>query len=132
MQNRGTVVDEFIVRVSGVPGNWVRVSKERVSLLPNTQEQITITFPPPRRAEAAASDHRFTMSVISREHHTGVNAPGILRVLPYPGFTIDLQPARSRRDFQVMAQNQGNAPVTYRLSGLDDEHSLSLPLARRP
>jgi pSer/pThr/pTyr-binding forkhead associated (FHA) protein len=124
IQNRGTVVDELTVRVSGVPAAWVRLSKERVPLLPNAQEAITISFQPPRRAEAVASDHPFTISVISREHHTGVNAQGTLRVTPFQGFIIELQPVRSRRNFQVVAQNLGNAPVTYRLSGLDDEHAL--------
>jgi hypothetical protein len=124
IQNRGAVVDEFVVRVAGVPGNWVRLSKERVPLLPGAQEQVTLTFQPPRRAEAVATDHRFTVSVISREHHTGINVQGILRVLPYQGFVMHLQPVRSRRDFQVVAQNQGNAPVTYQLSAVDDEQSL--------
>ena len=124
LQNRGAVVDEFVVRVSGVPGNWVRLSKERIPLLPNAQEQITITFAPPRRAEAVATDHAFTVSVISGEHHTGVNAQGVLKVLPYLGFVMTIQPVRSRRDFQVVAQNQGNSPVTYRLSGVDDERAL--------
>jgi pSer/pThr/pTyr-binding forkhead associated (FHA) protein len=130
IQNRGTVVDELTVRVSGVPVNWVRISKERVPLLPNALEAVTITFQPPRRAEAVATDHRFTISVISREHRTGVNTQGILRVLPYSGFTIDLQPVRSRRDFQVVAQNQGNASVTYHLTGVDDEHSLLYSFAQ--
>lgn len=124
IQNRGTVVDELTVRVSGVPATWVRVSKERVPLLPNAQEAVTISFQPPRRAEAVATDHRFTISIISREHRTGVNTQGVLRVLPFSGFVLDLQPVRSRRDFQVVAQNLGNAPVTYRLSGVDDEHAL--------
>lgn len=124
IQNRGAVVDEFVIRVAGVPGNWVRISKERVPLLPNAQEAVTITFQPPRRAEAVATDHRFTVSVISREHHTGVNVQGTLKVLPYQGFVLSLQPVRSTRDFTVVAQNQGNAPVTYQLGGVDDERSL--------
>src|SRR5262249_24361733 len=74
--------------------------------------------------EAVAEDHRFTVSVLSREHRTGVNASGVLRVQPFQGFVIELQPLRSRRDFQVLAENQGNAPVTYRLTGQDDEHAL--------
>jgi pSer/pThr/pTyr-binding forkhead associated (FHA) protein len=124
IQNRGAVVDEFVIRVAGVPANWVRLSKERVPLLPNAQEAVTLTFQPPRRAEAVATDHRFTVSVISREHHTGVNVVGTLRVLPYSGFTLALQPVRSARDFMLVAQNQGNAPVTYQLSGVDDERGL--------
>jgi len=125
IQNRGSVVDEFVVRVTGVPGNWLRLSKERVPLLPNAQEGVTITFQPPRRAEAVATDHRFTVSVISREHQTGVNVQGTLRVLPYQGFVLSLQPVRSTLAFTVVAQNQGNAPVTYQLSGVDDERSLN-------
>jgi pSer/pThr/pTyr-binding forkhead associated (FHA) protein len=124
IQNRGAVVDEFIISVSGIPANWVRFTKDRVPLLPNAQEQVTITFQPPRRAEAVATDHRFTLNVVSREHHTGLNVQGLLKVLPYQGFTMNLQPVRSRRSFQVMAQNQGNAPVTYQLSAVDDEHAL--------
>jgi pSer/pThr/pTyr-binding forkhead associated (FHA) protein len=124
IQNRGTVVDEFAVRVSGMPANWVRFNKDRVPLLPGAQEQVVITFQPPRRAEAVATDHRFTISVISREHRTGVNVQGTLKVLPYQGFVVNLQPVRSRRDFQVVAHNQGNSPVTYALNAVDDEHSL--------
>jgi len=124
IQNRGSVVDEFVISVSGIPSNWVRFTKDRVPLLPNAQEQITLTFQPPRRAEAVATDHRFTLNVVSREHRTSLNVQGMLKVLPYQGFTLNLQPVRSRRNFQVVAENQGNAPVTYQLSAVDDEHAL--------
>ena len=124
IQNRGTVVDEFTIHIAGIPGNWVRLSKDRVPLLPNAQEPVTITFQPPRRAEAVATDHRFTISVVSREHRTGVNVQGTLKVLPYQGFVLSLNPVRSTKDFAVVAQNQGNAPVTYQLGGVDDERSL--------
>ncbi|MEP7358736.1 MAG: FHA domain-containing protein, partial [Anaerolineales bacterium] len=130
IQNRGVSADEFVIRVSDVPAAWVRLSMERVTLPANGQEQVTITFAPPRSAEAVATDHRFTVSVISREHHTGVNAVGVLKVLPYAGFALSLQPVRSRRDFQVLAENQGNAPATYRLSGVDDENALLYSLGQ--
>ena len=85
LQNRGAVVDELIIRISGVPGDWYRLTKDRVPLLPNAQEQVTITFQPPRRADAVAADHRFVVTVISREHGTSANAQGTLKVLPKRG-----------------------------------------------
>jgi pSer/pThr/pTyr-binding forkhead associated (FHA) protein len=124
IHNRGATADEFAIRVSGVPGNWVTLSKDAVALAAGGKDQITLTFAPPRGIESAAADHRFTVSVISREHHTGVNAAGLLKVLPYQGFALSLQPVRGRRDFLILAENQGNAPGTYRLRGLDDELAL--------
>lgn len=124
VQNRSAVVDELTVQVLGVPIEWVRLSKERVSLLPNAQEQVTITYQLPRRPEATATEHSFTVNVTSREHHASETAQGALKVLPYQSFTLSLQPQRSRRDFQLMVSNQGNASTAYRFSGSDDEQSL--------
>jgi|GEM_PF-1729719 len=124
VQNRGTVVDELIIQVTGIPADWLRLSKDRLPLLPNAQEIITITFQPPRRPDAAAADHPFTLTVTSREHRSRASAQGVLKVLPFQNFTLNLDPVRSRRDFKVAIQNQGNAPVAYRFSGMDDEQGL--------
>jgi hypothetical protein len=103
----------------------VRITKERVPLLPNAQETVTITFAPPRRPDATATDHAFIVSVISREYRTGANANGTLKVLPFQGFSFNLNPQRSTRDYQLMVQNQGNAPTAYRFHGSDDEQALT-------
>ena len=125
VQNRGTVVDELIIQVTGIPADWVRLGKERVSLLPQAQEQIAITFQPPRRSEATAGDHAFAITVTSREHQFVVTAAGTLKVRPYQSVTLNLQPQRSRRDFQLIMTNLGNVSVAYRLSGVDEEQALS-------
>lgn len=125
IQNRGTVVDELIIKVSGIPIEWVKITKERVPLLPNAQETVTLTFAPPRRPESTATDHAFIVSVISREYHTGANANGTLKVLPFQGFSLNLNPQRSTRDFQLMVQNQGNAQTAYHFKGSDDEQALT-------
>ena len=124
VQNRGTVVDELLIQVTGIPADWLRLSKDRLPLLPNAQEVVTITFQPPRRPEAAATDHPFSLNVTSREHRSRASTPGVLKVLPFQNFTLNLNPVRSRRDFKVVVQNQGNAPVAYQFSGLDNEQGL--------
>src|SRR4029077_11284765 len=42
------------------------------------------------------------------------------QALPFQGFVMNLQPIRSRRDFQLTLDNQGHAPVNYHLSASDD------------
>jgi hypothetical protein len=120
-QNRGSVVDELKIQVTGLPTEWVKLSKDRVPLLPGAQEQIVITFMPPRRPDAVAGYHIFSVAVNSRQYHTTEQAHGTLQVLPFAGFNLNMQPARGRRDFQLVAHNLGNTSATYRLNGVDDE-----------
>jgi len=42
------------------------------------------------------------------------------KVLPFEGFVMALQPVRGLGDFQLTVNNQGHAPVAYRLRGADD------------
>lgn len=42
------------------------------------------------------------------------------KTLPFEGFVMNLQPIRGVGDFQLTVNNQGHAPVAYRLSGADD------------
>ena len=122
--NRGSVVDELSLKISGVPLEWVKFSKDRVALLPNAKEQVTILFAPPRRPEALAGDYRFTLTVFSREYHTGENALGILQVLPFTDSGMEISPVRSRRDFELILHNRGNTPASFRLQGQDEEAAL--------
>ena len=121
VQNRGRVVDELSIRIEGLPAEWVRLSTDRVPLLPNAQEQLTIVFLPPRRAEAIASTYPFRVTATSREHRSTAMVKGMLEVLPFQGLALSLQPVRSRRDFALLVHNQGNTSATYRFSGIDDE-----------
>src|SRR5271157_434643 len=122
--NRGTVVDELTLKITGVPLEWIKFSKDRVALLPNAKDQVTILFAPPRRADALAGNYRFTLTVISKEYRTGENALGILQVLSFVDSGMELSPVRSQKDFQLILHNRGNTPASFRLQGLDEEASL--------
>ncbi len=124
VQNRSAVVDELLVSVSGIPTEWVRLSKDRVPLLPHAQETLTLTFAPPRRSEAVATAYTVVVTVTSREQRTSVAKSAALKVLPFQAFALSLEPARSRGDFQVLARNDGNTPAAYRFRGHDDEQAL--------
>lgn len=125
LQNRGTVVDEFSLSVPDLPANWVRVSRTHVPLLPGARDEVTIVIQPPRSPEALAGEYSFAVAVVSREHGIEVRALGRLTVLAFEGFSIALQPVRSKRNFTVTAHNLGNAAAAYTLAGADDEGRLA-------
>lgn len=124
LHNRGAVVDEFSLAVGGVPAEWVKFSQARVPLLPNAQQTVTLSVQPPRRPEAAAGEHRLTITVSAKEHGTQLELAATLLVLPFHQVTLGLQPVRARRDFRVQAQNLGNTPVALALTGSDEEEAL--------
>ncbi len=130
VQNLGSIVDEVRVRVTGVPEDWVRLSKDSLRLLPNAQEQVIITFQPPRRYNAVAWKYPFEVVATSREYHTGETVRGILDVLSFVDFNIELKPVRSKRDFSLVARNMGNVPVTYSFLAMDDEAAMEYSLSQ--
>jgi hypothetical protein len=121
VQNRGSVVDELKIHVAGIPAEWVKLSKDRVPLLPGAQDQIVITFMPPRRPDAVAGYRVFSVVVNSRQYRTTEQVHGTLQVQSFGGFSLNIQPVRARRNFQLIAHNLGNTAATYRFSGMDDE-----------
>ncbi len=130
VQNLGSIVDEMHIRVTGVPEDWVRVNKENLRLLPNAQEQVIITFQPPRRFNAVAWTYPFEVVATTREYHTSEAVKGNLTVLSFIDFTMELKPVRSRRDFSLITRNMGNVPVTYSLFAMDDEAALEYSLSQ--
>lgn len=122
LHNRATVVDEVTLSVADLPAAWVTWSQARVPLYPGARATVTLTIQPPRQAEALAGTYHFSVQATSREHAASVSATGQVTVLPFYGLGLALQPVRSQGNFTVMMHNQGNTPVTYGLSGMDDEN----------
>src|SRR5690606_257069 len=56
-----------------------------------------------------------------RETHREVLTSGRVSIEPFENTQLQLHPVRSRRKFDLLARNMGNAPVTYTLDGSDDE-----------
>lgn len=124
VQNRGNVVDELTISVVDLPASWVKVSRPSVSLVPNARDEVTIVIQPPRTSEATAKEYAFAVAVVSRENGREVRALGKVTVLPFEGFKITLDPVRGKRDFKVMAENNGNVPLSFGLTGIQDANAL--------
>jgi pSer/pThr/pTyr-binding forkhead associated (FHA) protein len=130
VQNRGLVRDDLTLQLAGLPEEWVRLSKKRVNLQPGAQVEVTLTLQPSKRSETTAGDHPFTVTVTSHEHRAKASVQGVLKVLPFQAVAAALQPARSRRKFQVQVHNQGNQSMTYRLRGSDEQRALDFQFAQ--
>ncbi|MCO5200332.1 MAG: FHA domain-containing protein [Chloroflexi bacterium] len=121
IHNRGRVVDLVQLSVTGIPAGWVTFSQGTMALVPGTRETVTLVIQPPLSPESLAGEYDFGVTVASGEHDREAVAFGKLTVLPFDATELHLLPIRSKRDFTMTARNNGNALVTYVLSGTDDE-----------
>jgi hypothetical protein len=100
-----------------------------VKLLPGDQTDVNIVITPPRHFDSRAGDYDFSVVVTSGETGREVLASAQLHVLPFAQTTLSLHPVRAKKIFTLTAENQGNAPAAYRLSGTDDEEALLFEFA---
>ena len=128
--NRGNIVDEFYVAIEGVPAEWVTIGLDRLILRPGEQGEVPIGIAPPRRSESHAGEYDVIARVTSRETGIEAVANGALHVLAFEGTALSLQPVRSKRDFKLVAENEGNALATYALSGTDDEEAFDYKFSK--
>lgn len=121
VHNRGRVVDLVTLGITGVPSTWVTFSQSTLALVPGARETVTLVFQPPINSQSLAGEYDFGLSVASGEHDREAVAFGKLTVTAFEASELHLSPVRAKRDFVVVGKNNGNALVTYALSGIDDE-----------
>ncbi|MCC6960467.1 MAG: FHA domain-containing protein [Dehalococcoidia bacterium] len=121
IQNRGRVVDLVTLGITGIPAAWVTFSQNTLAIVPGTRENVSIIIQPPVSPDSLAGEYDFGVVVNSGEHEREGVDFGKLVVEPFEATTLSVAPVRSRRDFNLTAKNNGNALVSYTLSGLDDE-----------
>lgn len=121
IHNRGRVVDLVTMGVTGIPTGWVTFSQATLALVPGTRETVTLVIQPPLASESLAGEYDFGVVVNSGENQREGIAFGKLVVTAFEAAELALTPVRSKRNFLVIAKNNGNALATYALSGIDDE-----------
>lgn len=121
--NRSRIVDDIVLSIPELPAEWYTISNPRFSLVPNAREEVQIVIHPPRRHDSQAGEYDFAVHIDSREQEREFIAAGSFTVLPYESASINLSAMRAKRDFKVVAENSGNAPITIDLAGRDDEQA---------
>ena len=124
IHNRGRVVDQVTVTVVDLPPDWVAISEQTFKLLPGARQEISIVIQPPQSPDALVGEFDYSVVVTSVDFQREAVVFGQITVLPFEGTQLSVQPLRSKRDFTLVAQNDGNTVANYALSGADDEAEL--------
>jgi len=121
VQNRGRIVEQVSLEVPDLPPDWVTINTRTLALLPGDKEDVTIVVRPPRRPDATAGLHQFTVLATATQQGEQAAATASFSILPFEALTVGLQPVQAQRDFRLVARNDGNAPANFALKGVDDE-----------
>lgn len=128
--NTGTVVDEFAFTVLGESAAWATVEPASLSLFPDAEGEVTVTFRPPRDANTPVGQLPFAVRVASKEDPRGsVVEEGTLDVSAFVDCSAEIVPHTSRGRqtgrHEVAIDNRGNAAVEVALSGTDPNDDLT-------
>lgn len=130
----GAETRRFAVRVSGMPGEWLRVTRPELELEPDETGYVLINVKPPRRPTTKPDRYMLTIAVAPiDEPDDGVHATLDVQVHAYRGFGMALAPQVDADDpVSVFLHNQGSAPLTLTLSAEDAQQALDATLPPMP
>lgn len=130
VRNTGTVVDEYAFAVLGESAAWTAVDPPTLSLFPDAEGEVTVTFRPPRDASTPVGQLPFGVRVASKEDPRGsVVEEGTVDVSPFVDISAEIVPHTSRGrqsgSHEVAIDNRGNQAVEVALSGTDPNDDLT-------
>lgn len=134
VRNTGTVVDQFTVDVLGDAQPWSTAEPAVLPLFPGAEEQVRVTFRPPRSAQVPAGQVPFGVRVQSKEDPQGsVVEEGVLDVGAFSDTFAELAPRTSRGSrraaYDLAIDNRGNASLNATLSAADPDRLLDFELS---
>jgi beta-lactam-binding protein with PASTA domain len=142
VRNQGSIVDNYQLRVEGMPDSWYSIYPDTVYLVPfgtggTYEQEVEIHIHPPRAPEAVAKLWDLQVVAHSKaQGRTAATAPMGLVIEPYTETATTLRPQRGkgrrRAHYDVAVQNKANAPVLVALEGEDQDDELDFGFNRPP
>jgi beta-lactam-binding protein with PASTA domain len=142
VRNQSGIVDNYQLRVEGLPDDWWSIYPDTVYLVPfgtggTYEQEVEIHLHPPRSPEAEAKLWELQIVAHSKAHGvTAASAPMGLTILPYTETTTKVAPQRAKgrrkAHFDVGVENKANAPVLIALEGEDPDDELQFGFDRPP
>jgi beta-lactam-binding protein with PASTA domain len=131
VRNGGTVVEQFVITVGGVPSSWVSVDPPQVNLDVDSEQRCLITIRPPRISTTPAGRTPISISITSTVDHSVIAA--LQASIDIDGFTVlnsTLSPfeTESKRagEHQLIVSNDGNVPANVNFTGSDPADKLKI------
>jgi len=142
VRNQGSIVDNYQLRVEGMPDSWYSIYPDTVYLVPfgtggTYEQEVEIHIHPPRAPEAVAKLWDLQVVAHSKaQGRTAATAPMGLVIEPYTETATTLRPQRGKgrrkAHYDVAVQNKANAPVLIALEGEDQDDELDFGFNRPP
>jgi beta-lactam-binding protein with PASTA domain len=143
VRNQSGIVDNYDLRIEGLPDDWWSIYPGTVYLVPfgsggTYEQEVEVHLHPPKGPEAEARQWDLKVIAISKAGG-GVEAaaaPLALHIAPYIETATTLRPQRKKgrrkADFDVSVTNKANAPVLIALEGSDPDDELKFGFNRPP
>jgi hypothetical protein len=130
VRNRGTIVDQFDIKVVGPTGHWATVDPPSLRLFPDKEGEARITFRPPRAPDPMADVYPFGIAVRAASDASAMTVEeGHVAVAPFVQLTSEVVPQTSRGVFSgahdVTVHNVGNAVAEVTVKASDPDRLLN-------
>ncbi len=142
MRNQTGIVDNYELRVEGLPDGWWSIFPDTVYLVPfgsagTYEQEVEIHLHPPRTPEAEARMWELQIVAHSKASSSdAVATPFTLGIQPYVETATKVRPERKKgrrkADFTVDVTNKANAPAVIALEGTDPDGELNFGFDRPP
>ena len=142
IRNQGSIVDNYQLRVEGMPDDWWSIYPDTVYLVPfgtggTYEQEVEVHIHPPRSPEAKAKLWELEVVAHSKaQSRTAASAPMGLVIQPYTETATVIRPQRAKgrrkAHYDVAVENKANAPVLIALEGEDPDDELDFGFNRPP
>lgn len=136
VRNESGIVDDYDLRITGIPDGWWTIAPPVVYLVPfgaesgSYEQEVAVRLHPPRRPEAEARLWPIRLVAMSRARGTEAGSAGAgLVIAPYEEFESRVAPehghGESSARYAVPVRSGGNAPLAVSFRGEDPDGELS-------
>jgi beta-lactam-binding protein with PASTA domain len=142
VRNQSGIVDNYELRVEGLPDGWWSIFPDTVYLVPfgssgTYEQEVEIHLHPPRTPEAEARMWDLQVTAFSKAHGRDVaSVPMALGIQPYVETGMKIRPERKKgrrkADYTVDVSNKANAAAVVALEGVDPDGELAFGFDRPP
>jgi beta-lactam-binding protein with PASTA domain len=142
IRNQSGIVDNYDLKVEGLPDDWWSIFPDTVYLVPfgtggTYEQEVEVHLHPPRSPEAVSRVWDLKVVAHSKaQSRVAATAPLALGIEPYTETQTKVRPERikGRRQalFDVAVTNSANAPVLIALEGSDPDGEMDFAFNRPP
>lgn len=132
--NTSDETQTFSTRISGMPGEWLRVNRPEMILDPDATGYVLVNIKPPRRHTTTPDTYHVTVEIEPADApELSLQANLTVHVQAFTGFGMAMMPHRDPDDpATLFLHNQGSHDLTVSLSATDPQKALRFSLPNAP